>query len=142
MDSKREHVFVGLFTLVAAALLVIVVFLLSGGLGKGSVTYRAYFKNAGGLAPGSEVRYAGGPPIGRVEKVTSDPTNATRMEIDFKVDPSVPVKTDSVAEITSNSPLGDNFPRHPPRLAAVVPRSSRRRAEFKGSIRASPTWRE
>jgi phospholipid/cholesterol/gamma-HCH transport system substrate-binding protein len=109
MESKREHVLVGLFTLVAAALLVTVVFLLSGGLGKGSITYRAYFKNAGGLAPGSEVRYAGGPPIGRVEKVTSDPTNATRMEVDFAVEPSVPVKTDSVAEITSNSPLGDNF---------------------------------
>ena len=31
------------------------------------------------------------------------------MEIDFAVDPSVPVKTDSLAEITSNSPLGDNF---------------------------------
>ncbi len=109
MESKREHVLVGLFTLVAAALLVTVVFLLSGTFGKGTVTYRAYFKNAGGLAPGSEVRYAGGPPIGRVEKVTSDPTNSTRMQIDFAVDPNVPVKTDSVAEITSNSPLGDNF---------------------------------
>jgi phospholipid/cholesterol/gamma-HCH transport system substrate-binding protein len=109
MDSKREHVFVGLFTLVAAALLVTVVFLLSGTFGKGTTTYRAYFKNAGGLAPGSEVRYAGGPPIGRVEKVASDPTNSTRMQIEFAVDPSVPVKTDSIAEITSNSPLGDNF---------------------------------
>jgi len=109
MESKREHVFVGLFTLVAAALLVTVVLLLSGTFGKGTVNYRAYFKNAGGLSPGSEVRYAGGPPIGRVEKVISDPTNSTRMEIDFVVDPSIPVKTDSIAEITSNSPLGDNF---------------------------------
>ena len=73
MESKRESVLVGLFTLVAAALLVVVVLLLSGTFGKGTVPYRAYFKNAGGLAPGSEVRYAGGPPIGRVEKVISDP---------------------------------------------------------------------
>jgi phospholipid/cholesterol/gamma-HCH transport system substrate-binding protein len=109
MESKRENVLVGLFTLVAAALLVVVVLLLSGTFGKGTTSYRAYFKNAGGLAPGSEVRYAGGPPIGRVEKVTSDPANSTRMEIEFAVDPSVPVKTDSLAEITSNSPLGDNF---------------------------------
>ena len=109
MESKRESVLVGLFTLVAAALLVVVVLLLSGTFGKGTTSYRAYFKNAGGLAPGSEVRYAGGPPIGRVEKVTSDPANSTRMEIDFGIDPSVPVKTDSLAEITSNSPLGDNF---------------------------------
>ncbi len=109
MESRRENALVGLFTLVAAALLVFVVFLLSGTFGKGNVLYRAYFKNAGGLSPGAEVRYAGGPPIGRVEKVTSDPSNSTRMEVDFAIDPSVPVKTDSTAEITSVSPLGDNF---------------------------------
>jgi phospholipid/cholesterol/gamma-HCH transport system substrate-binding protein len=109
MESKRENVLVGLFTLVAAALLVVVVFLLSGSFGKSTNTYRAYFKNAGGLSPGAEVRYAGGPPVGRVTKVASDPANATRMEVDFAIDPTVPVKTDSVAEITSVSPLGDNF---------------------------------
>lgn len=109
MESKREQALVGLFTLVAAALLVTIVFLLSGTFGSGTVTYRAYFKNAGGLSPGAEVRYAGGPPVGRVEKVVSDPTNSTRMQVDFAVEPSVPVKTDSVAEITSVSPLGDNF---------------------------------
>ena len=109
MESRREQAFVGLFTLVAAALLVATVFLLSGGFAKGTISYRAYFKNAGGLAPGAEVRYAGGPPIGRVEKVASDPQNATRMEVDFSVEPNVPVKTDSVAQITSVSPLGDNF---------------------------------
>ena len=109
MESKRENAFVGLFTLVAAALLVFVVFLLSGTFGQGNIPYRAYFKNAGGLSPGAEVRYAGGPPIGRVRKVQSDPADATRMEVDFDVDPSVPVKTDSIAEITSVSPLGNNF---------------------------------
>ncbi len=109
MESKREQAFVGLFTLVAAGLLVATVFLLSGTFGKGTISYRAYFKNAGGLSPGAEVRYAGGPPVGRVEKVTSDPQNSTRMEVDFAVEPSVPVKTDSIAEITSVSPLGDNF---------------------------------
>jgi phospholipid/cholesterol/gamma-HCH transport system substrate-binding protein len=109
MESKREQALVGLFTLVAAGLLVAIVFLLSGGIGKNRVSYKTYFKNAGGLSPGGEVRYAGGPPIGRVEKVMSDPQNATRMEVDFSVDPSVPVKTDSMAEITSVSPLGDNF---------------------------------
>jgi phospholipid/cholesterol/gamma-HCH transport system substrate-binding protein len=109
MESKREQAFVGLFTLVAAALLVAIVFLLSGTIGSGTINYRAYFKNAGGLSPGAEVRYAGGPPVGRVEKVVSDPTNSTRMEVDIAVEPSVPVKTDSIAEITSVSPLGDNF---------------------------------
>ena len=31
------------------------------------------------------------------------------MEIEFELDPDVPVKTDSVVTITSTSPLGDNF---------------------------------
>lgn len=109
MDSKRESALVGLFVLVAAGLLIVTVFLLSGSLGRGDIPYRTYFKNAGGLAPGSEVRYAGGPPIGRVQKVASDPQDPTRMEVDFSVNPDVPVKTDSTATITSISPLGDNF---------------------------------
>jgi len=109
MDAKREQALVGLFVLVASGLLIAVVFLLSGWLTSGDVPFRAYFKNAGGLEPGFEVHYAGGPPIGRITKVQNDPQDPTRMEVDFAVHPSVPVKTDSKATITSNSPLGDNF---------------------------------
>jgi phospholipid/cholesterol/gamma-HCH transport system substrate-binding protein len=109
MDAKREQALVGLFVIVASGLLVVTVFLLSGTLGKGDVPLHAFFKNAGGLAPGAEVRYAGGPPVGRVTKVESDPNDSTRMRIDFSVRPDLPVKTDSIAIITSNSALGDNF---------------------------------
>jgi phospholipid/cholesterol/gamma-HCH transport system substrate-binding protein len=109
MNAKREQALVGLFVLVAVGLLAATIFLLSGGLGGSSVNYRAYFKNAGGLGPGSEVRYAGGPPVGRVLKVQSDPQNPMRMEIDFSVQSTVPIKTDSTVIITSTSPLGDNF---------------------------------
>ena len=109
MESRREQALVGLFVLVATGLLVVTIFLLSGTFSRGNVPYRAYFKNAGGLGPGTEVRYAGGPPVGRVQEVKSDPQNPTRMEIDFTVQPAIPVKTDSIAEITSMSPLGDNF---------------------------------
>jgi len=109
MDAKREQALVGLFVLVASGLLITVVLLLSGWLTGGDIPFRAYFKNAGGLEPGFEVHYAGGPPVGRVTKVQNDPQDPTRMEIDFAVHPSVPVKTDSKASITSNSPLGDNF---------------------------------
>jgi phospholipid/cholesterol/gamma-HCH transport system substrate-binding protein/paraquat-inducible protein B len=109
MDAKKEQALVGLFVIVAIVLVVVTIFLISGRLNAGDVTYRTYFKNAGGLEPGSQVRYAGGPAIGHVDKVTSDPNDSTRMEIEFAVRPSVPVKTDSVVEITSVSPLGDNF---------------------------------
>ena len=109
MDAKREQALVGLFVLVAAGLLIVTIFLLSGRLNGGSVPFRAFFKNAGGLEPGAEVRYAGGPAVGHVDKVVSDPRDSTRMEVDFDVKPDVPVKTDSIAEIASVTPLGDNF---------------------------------
>ena len=107
--NRREEAFVGLFVLIAAGLLVTVLFSLTGFLSRGEVPYRAYFKNAGGLRPGAEVRYAGGPPVGRVRAVRSDPKDPAQMEIVFRVEPDVPVKTDSVASITSVSPLSDNF---------------------------------
>jgi phospholipid/cholesterol/gamma-HCH transport system substrate-binding protein len=109
MEPKREQALVGLFVLVAAALLIVTVLLLSGTFGRGNTPFRAYFRNAGGLSPGSEVRYAGGPRVGRVDKVLSDPQDPALMEIDFSVEPSIPIKTDSIAQITSVSPLGDNF---------------------------------
>lgn len=107
--TKREEAFVGLFTLVAAGLLIFTVFSLNGFFNRGAVSYHAYFKNAAGLRLGAEVRYAGGPPVGRVNDVRNDPKDATRMDIVFSVRPDIPVKTDSSASITSNSPLGENF---------------------------------
>lgn len=109
LQAKRERALVGLFVLVAAGLLVVTLFAMSGVFGRSGRIYRAYFKNAGGLAPGSEVRYAGGPPIGRVTTVRTDPRDSARMEIDFRVDDQVPVKMDSKAKISSLGPLGDNF---------------------------------
>jgi phospholipid/cholesterol/gamma-HCH transport system substrate-binding protein len=109
MEAKREQALVGLFVLVAGGLLAVTLVLLSGALTTGDTTFHTFFKNAGGLQPGSEVRYAGGPPIGRVRRVQVDPTNSTRMQVDFAVHPNIPVKTDSSVIITSNSPLGENF---------------------------------
>jgi phospholipid/cholesterol/gamma-HCH transport system substrate-binding protein len=109
MESKREQALVGIFVLVVIALLIVTVFFLYGLSGGESTHYRVYFKNAGGIAPGTEVRYAGSPPIGRVEKVRPDPADPTRMEVDFHVNRDVPVKTDSVVGIASTSALGENF---------------------------------
>jgi phospholipid/cholesterol/gamma-HCH transport system substrate-binding protein len=107
-STRREEAFVGLFVLIAAALLITTLFSLTGFFNRGDMKYRAFFKNAGGLRPGTEVSYAGGPSIGRVETVGTDPRDLTRMEIVFRVRRDVPVKTDSTAIITSNSPLSDN----------------------------------
>jgi phospholipid/cholesterol/gamma-HCH transport system substrate-binding protein len=108
-STRREEAIVGLFVLIAAALLVATVFSLTGFFDRGDLVYHAFFKNAGGLRPGAEVRYAGGPPVGRIQEVRTDSHDTTRMEIIFRVRPDIPVKTDSVAAISSNSPLSDNF---------------------------------
>ena len=108
MEPRREQALVGLFVLVAAALLVVTVFALGGAFGHPATTYRAYFPFAGGLEPGAEVRYAGGPKVGRVESLRIDPRDPSRIEITFSARPDLPVKTDSVVKILSLSPLGEN----------------------------------
>ena len=108
-SATRERVFVGIFVIVATVLLILTVFSLSGFFASAQTVYRTYFKNAGGLGPGSEVRYAGGPPIGRVTSVRSDPADPTHMEVIFRVGEEIPVKTDSKARISSLGALGENF---------------------------------
>jgi phospholipid/cholesterol/gamma-HCH transport system substrate-binding protein len=108
MQSKREQAMVGFFVLIAAALLVYTVFAL-GGLSRGNAkTFHTYFPFVGGIEAGTEVRYSGGPKIGRVDKVGIDPQDPSRMEVTLGVDPGLPVKTDSLVKIMSMSPLGDN----------------------------------
>ena len=109
MDSKKEQAIVGLFVIVVAALLLATTFFLSGTLDKADTPYHTYFKNAGGLQAGSEVRYLNGPPVGRISKVQFDAQDPARMKIDFTAKPDIPVKTDSLATITSSSPLGENY---------------------------------
>jgi phospholipid/cholesterol/gamma-HCH transport system substrate-binding protein len=108
MNSKREQAWVGLFVLIAAALLIGTVLAVAGTFSVSGVSHRAYFKSAGGLLPGATVRYAG-MKAGRVEAVRVDPQDSTRIEVAFTVGPAIPVKTDSVAKITSLGPLDENY---------------------------------
>ncbi len=108
MNSKSEQTWVGLFVLVAVGLLIFTVLAVAGAFSSGGVAHHAYFKSAGGLMPGATVRY-GGMKAGRVEGVRVDPNDSTRMEIDFSVGPSIPLKTNSVAKITSLGALDENY---------------------------------
>src|SRR5579859_7644544 len=108
MNPKSEQALVGLFVVVATAVLIGTVFAISGAFGRSTHTYHAYFPFAGGIESGSGVRYSGGPKIGRVDSVRIDPQNPSRIEITFKVQSELPVKTDSHVKIMSLSPLGDN----------------------------------
>jgi phospholipid/cholesterol/gamma-HCH transport system substrate-binding protein len=108
MAGKRDQVFVGLFVIVAAAVLIGMVFAISGAFGRTAKIYHAYFPFAGGLEQGATVRYAGGPKVGRVEKLAIDPKNPAQIDVVFTVQTDLPVKTDSHTKIMSMSPLGDN----------------------------------
>jgi phospholipid/cholesterol/gamma-HCH transport system substrate-binding protein len=108
MDNRREQVWVGTFVVIAAGVLVGVVLSVSGAFGKEGVTHRAYFKFASGLASAAPVRY-GGLLAGKVERLRVDPGDSTRIEIEFSIGPEIPVKTDSVAKITSLGALGESY---------------------------------
>ena len=108
MESKREQAFVGVFVIIAASLLIVTIFAIGGAFGRAGMNFHAYFKNAGGLEPGSLVRYAG-IRVGRVEKVYVDPKDPARIIMDISVDPGVPVKTDSLAKVATLSALGENY---------------------------------
>lgn len=107
MKSKRDQVWVGTFVLIAVAVLVVVVMAVSGTFSKKGVAYRAYFKFAG-VVPAAPVRY-GGLLAGRVELLRVDPEDSTRIEINFRVAPDIPVKTNSLAKIAALGALGENY---------------------------------
>jgi phospholipid/cholesterol/gamma-HCH transport system substrate-binding protein len=108
MESKTEQILVGLLVLVCAALLLATIFAMSGAFGRETRTYHAYFPFAGWIEPGMNVRYSGGPKVGRVETVRIDPQNLARLDITFSVQSDLPIKTDSLVKIMSTTPLGDN----------------------------------
>src|SRR5437762_10823457 len=99
MTPNRERVMVGLFVVIAAAVLTITAVAVWGGMGRSGISHRAYFKFSGGVQPGTAVRYAG-LRVGNVRRVRIDPANAARIEVDFMVDPATPLKADSVVKLS------------------------------------------
>ncbi|HTZ46607.1 MAG TPA: MlaD family protein [Verrucomicrobiae bacterium] len=108
MQARHEQVFVGLFVVIAAILLVVTVFALTGVFATSTRTFHARFHNAAGLEPGATVRFEGGPKIGRVENLSIVSSDPSLMDMAFSVKNDIPVKTDSHVSILSFSPLGDN----------------------------------
>src|SRR5579864_4163297 len=133
MSPKTEQTLVGLFVLVAGAILLVAVFAINGAFGTTTKSYHAYFAFAGGLEPGATVRYSGGPKIGRVESVRIDPKDPTHIDLTFSVQPDVLVKTDSKVKILSLSPLGDNH-------LELYPGSAQANAAPAGSLLASENY--
>jgi phospholipid/cholesterol/gamma-HCH transport system substrate-binding protein len=109
------------------------VFAISGAFGRTSKTFHAYFPFAGGLETGATVRYAGGPRVGRVEKLSIDQQNPARIDVVFSVQTDLPVKKDSHAKIMSMSPLGDNH-------LEILPGGAQTALASPGSLLPSDTY--
>jgi phospholipid/cholesterol/gamma-HCH transport system substrate-binding protein len=108
MQTRRESAIVGLFVLIAGAIFFGAVFAMTGASARSMTKFHAHFQFAGGLEPGSTVRYSGGPKVGRVDSVEIDPQNPGQLDVVFSVQSDLPIKTDSTVKIMSMSPLGDN----------------------------------
>jgi len=110
MARSNEELKVGLVVAVGVALFLVALVFIGGVnlLRKKKVEYTTYFKFAGGLEPGSLVRY-GGFKVGTVESAALDPTDSTRIKVMLQVDPGTPIKTNSKARISSLGFLGENY---------------------------------
>jgi len=100
--ETRVGMFVGM-ALIAAFIILETV----GGLEMFKRGYRvhAYFNSVQELTVGAPVKMAG-VPVGRVEKIAFADN---RVKVTMKIDPSVPVKTDSKATIKFTGLMGQNF---------------------------------
>jgi len=77
-------------------------------LRKKRVTYTTYFKFAGGLEPGTFVRF-GGLKVGAVQSAEIDPQDSTRIRVRLAVNADTPVRANSRARISTLGFLGENY---------------------------------
>jgi phospholipid/cholesterol/gamma-HCH transport system substrate-binding protein len=72
------------------------------------IPYKTYLKYAGGLDPGSPVRF-GGMKAGAITAIRPWRDDPTKIEILLEVREGIPINGDSTAMLTSLSPLGDKY---------------------------------
>ncbi len=127
MARNSEDVKVGVLILVAAVLFLVALVFVGGYnvLRKKMVTYTTYVKFAGGLQPGTFVRF-GGLKVGAVRSADIDPQDSTRVRIAFDVKAGTPLRTNSRARISTLGFLGENYLEVSPgnREAALLPAGS------------------
>jgi len=100
---KNTEAKVGALVVFSALILCACVYFLgSAQFGRTRTPYRAYFKYAGGLEPGTDVLF-GGITVGKVTAVRPDANDPTRIEVDLEVKQGTPVNTNSMAKLGSVS---------------------------------------
>ncbi len=127
MARPGEEIKVGVVVVVAVVLFLTALVFVGGVnlLRKKKVTYTTYFKFAGGLEPGSFVRF-GGFKVGTVASARIDPQDSTRIRVRLLVDDGTPVRANSRARISTLGFLGENYVEVSPgtRDAALLPPGS------------------
>jgi phospholipid/cholesterol/gamma-HCH transport system substrate-binding protein len=108
--QKSEEIKVGSMVVFSGLLFLVTLALIGGAnvLRNKQVTYTTHFKFAGGLDPGSVVRFAGRK-VGTVQEVDLDPQDSTQVLVRLRVAARTPVRTNSTARISSLGLLGDNY---------------------------------
>ena len=110
MARRNEEIKVGV-VMVVAVVLFLTALVFVGGVNlfrKEKVTYTSYFKFAGGLEPGSFVRF-GGLKVGTVRSAHIDPEDSTRIRVRLLLAADTPVRTNSKARISTLGFLGENY---------------------------------
>jgi len=120
---------VGAFVVLSMAVLLATIYHVSSEQLRGArVSYKTYFRYAGGLEPGADVLF-GGIKVGTVTSVRPDAQDPTRIQILLDVKPGTPLNGKSLARLGSvtvvTSPVisistgSNDAPRLPP--GAVIP---------------------
>lgn len=110
MPKREEQIKVGALVVVAVVLFLSALMFVGGVnlLRKKRVTYTTYFKFAGGLEPGTFVRF-GGLKVGAVQSAEIDPQDSTRIRVRLAVNADTPVRANSRARISTLGFLGENY---------------------------------
>ncbi|RMD92663.1 MAG: MCE family protein [Calditrichaeota bacterium] len=109
MEYKAHEVKAGIVVFVAFVLLFAFIFSITkAGFKKDVKYYTARFSYTNGIQKGSLVRL-GGMLVGRIESVYFPAEDNTQIEVLLKVDASAPVRSNSVAYITSIGLMGDYY---------------------------------
>jgi phospholipid/cholesterol/gamma-HCH transport system substrate-binding protein len=97
--SRAERARLGVFIVAGATLLTIFFSVTLGiNLTKTTKTYFAYFggESLSGLEQGATVKYTG-VPIGKIDKISYQPSDLSKVKVTLKVQPDFPIKTDMYA---------------------------------------------
>jgi phospholipid/cholesterol/gamma-HCH transport system substrate-binding protein len=110
METRASYLLVGTFVLVlVAAGFVFILWIAKAQVSRDTQTYVTYFTTTvTGLQTGAIVRYRG-VPVGEVTRIRIDPKNPEQIEVTLEIDPTTPIKTDTVATLESQGITGVAF---------------------------------